>query len=208
MAVNVSNIVVGEATLKLGDSANATTITAMDAFKDLGATQNGVEISWEPDMVDIEIDQYGDAARIVQSKVKVMVKTTMAEATLNNLAVAWNYDQNTGGSSIAEDVTQDKVAFGNSYTGDTTTFKFGAQSVFPYEKGLVISGTAPGSAAGAVKTRKFYTKRAISMEASNVTMKRAEASVFAVGFRILPKTEDTGYEYGKIIDNVHANNFE
>lgn len=190
MAVNVSNIVVGEATLKLGDSANATTLSAMDSFDDLGATQNGVEISWEPDMVDIEIDQYGDAARIVQSKVKVMVKTTMAEATLNNLAIAWNYDQNTGGDDV-------KV---NNDGANTKTFLFGAQTVFPYEKALVITGTAPGSAAGAVKTRKFYTKRAISMEASNITMKRAEASVFAVGFRILPKTEDTGYEYGKIID--------
>lgn len=192
MAVNVSNIVVGEATIKLGDSANATTIAAMDGFADLGATQNGVEISWEPDMVDIEIDQYGDAARIVQSKVKVMVKTTMAEATLNNLAIAWNYDQNTGGSSIIN----------NNDGANTRTFKFGSQSVFPYEKGLVITGTAPNSAAGSVKTRKFYTKRAISMEASNVTMKRAEASVFAVGFRILPKTEDTGYEYGKIVDQT------
>lgn len=192
MAVNVSNIVVGEATLKLGDSANATSISAMDGFSDLGATQNGVEISWEPDMVDIEIDQYGDAARIVQSKVKVMVKTTLAEATLNNLALAWNYDQNTGGSAIIN----------NNDGSNTQTFKFGAQTVFPYEKALVISGTAPNSAAGAVKTRKFYTKRAISMEASNVTMKRAEASVFAVGFRILPKTEDSGYEYGKIIDQT------
>jgi len=192
MAVNVSNIVVGEATLKLGDSANATTIGAMDAFSDLGATQNGVEISWEPDMVDIEIDQYGDAARIVQSKVKVMVKTTMAEATLNNLAIAWNGDQNTGGDTIIN----------NNDGANTRTFKFGAQSVFPYEKGLVVAGTAPGSAAGAVKTRKFYTKRAISMEASNITMKRAEASVFAVGFRILPKTEDVGYEYGKIVDQT------
>lgn len=192
MAVNVSNIVVGEATLKLGDSANATTISAMDGFSDLGATQNGVEISWEPDMVDIEIDQYGDAARIVQSKVKVMVKTTLAEATLNNLALAWNYDQNTGGDSIVN----------NNDGANTRTFKFGAQTVFPYEKALVVTGTAPGSAAGSVKTRKFYTKRAISMEASNVTMKRAEASVFAVGFRILPKTEDSGYEYGKIVDQT------
>jgi hypothetical protein len=192
MAVNVSNIVVGEATLKLGDSANATTISAMDGFADLGATQNGVEISWEPDMVDIEIDQFGDAARIVQSKVKVMVKTTLAEATLNNLALAWNYDQNTGGAAIVN----------NNDGANTQTFKFGAQTVFPYEKALVITGTAPNSAAGAIKTRKFYTKRAISMEASNVTMKRAEASVFAVGFRILPKTDDTGYEYGKIVDQT------
>jgi hypothetical protein len=199
MAVNVSNIVVGEATIKLGDSANATSITAMDSFTDLGATQEGVEISWEPDMVDIEIDQFGDAARIVQSKVKVMVKTTMAEATLNNLAIAWNYDQNTGGDSIKANNAYDQTASG--YT-NTLGFNFGAQSVFPYEKALVVEGTAPGSVAGGIKKRRFYTKRAISMEASNVTMKRAEASVFTVGFRILPKTEDTGYEYGKIIDQV------
>ena len=189
MAVNVSNIVVGEATLKIGDSANATSIATMDAFSDLGATQNGVEISWEPDMVDIEIDQFGDAARIVQSKVKVMVKTTLAEATLNNLALAWNYD------SVG---TTDVVA--NNDGGNTKTFLFGAQTVFPYEKAIVITGTAPNSSASGIKTRKFYTKRAISMDASNISMKRAEASVFAVGFRILPKTEDTGYEYGKIID--------
>lgn len=191
MAVNVANIVVGEATIKVGDSANATSIIAMDAFGDIGATQNGVEISWEPDMVDIEIDQYGDAARIVQSKVKVMVKTTLAEATLNNLALAWNYD------SVGAD---DVVA--NNDGANTKTFLFGGQTVFPYEKALVITGVAPNSSASGVKTRKFYTKRAISMEASNITMKRAEASVFAVGFRILPKTEDTGYEYGKIIDQT------
>jgi hypothetical protein len=191
MAVNVSNIVVGEATIKVGDSANATTINAMDSFTDLGATQNGVEISWEPDMVDIEIDQFGDAARIVQSKVKVMVKTTMAEATLNNLALAWNYD------SVG---TTDVVA--NNDGANTKTFLFGAQTVFPYEKALVIQGYAPGTTAGATKTRKFYTKRAISMESTTLTMKRAEASVFAVGFRILPKVEDTGYEYGKIIDQT------
>ena len=191
MSVNVSNIVVGEATIKVGDSANANSIATMDTFGDIGATQNGVEISWEPDMVDIEIDQFGDAARIVQSKVKVMVKTTLAEATLNNLALAWNYD-----SVGATDVVA------NNDGANTKSFLFGAQTVFPYEKALVITGTAPGSSASGIKTRKFYTKRAISMEASNISMKRAEASVFAVGFRILPKVEDTGYEYGKIIDQT------
>ena len=96
MSVNVSNIIVGEATLKMGTNANSTTIAAINNFADIGATQNGLEISWEPDMVDIEIDQFGDAAKVIQSKVKVMVKTTLAEGTLNNLATAWNYDNATG----------------------------------------------------------------------------------------------------------------
>jgi len=192
MAVNVANIVVGEATLKLGTNANATTIAAMDNFADIGATQNGVEISWEPDIVDIEIDQFGDAAKLIQSKVKVMVKTTLAESTLNNLAIAWNYDDTTGGDDV-------KANFEGS-PGSTNTFLFGTQNVYPREKGLVITGSAPGSSAAAVKTRKFYTKRAISMESSMISMKRAEATMFTVGFRILPTVADTNYEYGKIID--------
>jgi hypothetical protein len=192
MAVNVANIVVGEATVKLGSSANSTTIAAMDNFADVGATQNGVEISWEPDIVDIEIDQFGDAAKLIQSKVKVMVKTTLAESTLNNLAIAWNYDEETDGDDI-------KANFAGS-GASTNTFLFGTQNVYPREKGLVIQGSAPGSSAAAIKTRTFYTKRAVSMESSMISMKRAEATMFAVGFRILPTVADTGYEYGKIID--------
>jgi hypothetical protein len=191
MAVNVSNIVVGEATIQVGNSSAATDISAMDAFDDIGATQNGVEISWEPDMVDIEIDQYGDAAKLIQTRVKVMVKTTLAEATLNNLALAWNYD------SVG---TDDVVA--NNDGANTSTFLFGVQSVSPYEKALVITGKAPGTSASVTKERKFYTKRAISMAATQLNMKRDEASTFAVEFRILPKTEDAGYEYGKIIDDA------
>jgi hypothetical protein len=183
MAVNVSNIIVGEATIKLGTNANATTIAAMNNFADIGATQNGLEISWEPDMVDIEIDQFGDAAKVIQSKVKVMVKTTLAEGTLNNL---------TGGDDI----------IANNDGANTKTFLFGAQGVIPYEKGLVVTGTAPGSTAGSTLTRSFYTKRAISMESSSISMKRAEATMFTVGFRILPTVADTGYEYGKIVDQT------
>jgi hypothetical protein len=192
MAVNVANIVVGEATIKLGPSANATTIAAMDNFADVGATQNGVEISWEPDIVDIEIDQFGDAAKLIQSKVKVMVKTTLAEATLNNLAIAWNYDDVDNGDDIKANLAGSGA--------NTNTFLFGSQNVYPREKGLVIVGSAPGSSAAAIKTRSYYTKRAVSMESSMISMKRAEATMFTVGFRILPKTEDTNYEYGKIID--------
>ena len=192
MAVNVSNIIVGEATLKMGTNANATTIAAMNNFADIGATQNGLEISWEPDMVDIEIDQFGDAAKVIQSKVKVMVKTTLAEGTLNNLATAWNYDSTTGGSDI----------LANNDGANTKTFLFGAQGVIPFEKALVVTGTAPGSTAGSTLTRTFYTKRAISMESSTIAMKRAEATMFTVGFRILPTVADSGYEYGKIIDQT------
>lgn len=190
MAVTTSNIVVGEASVKTGVSNITMTNADFDSLTDVGATQGGLEISWEPDMVDIEIDQYGDAAKVIQSKVKVMVKTTLAEGTLNNLATAWSYDNTTGGDDI-------KV---NNDGANTKTLLFGAQSVYPFEYALQVTGYAPGSTASVTKTRKFNTKRAVSMTTSMLSMKRAEASVFEVSFRVLPVVGDTGYEYGKIID--------
>jgi hypothetical protein len=192
MAVTTSNIVVGEATVKTGVSNISMTNSDFDSLTDVGATQGGLEISWEPDMVDIEIDQYGDAAKVIQSKVKVMVKTTLAEGTLNNLATAWSYDNTDEGADI-----QSNLAGSGA---NTKTFLFGSQSVYPFEYALQVTGNAPGSTASVTKTRKFNTKRAVSMTTSMISMKRAEATVFEVSFRILPVTEDTGYEYGKIID--------
>ena len=192
MAVTISNILVGEATVKTGTSNTTMTLNQFDALTDVGATTGGVEISWEPDMVDIEIDQYGDAAKVIQSKVKVMVKTTLSEGTLNNLATAWSYDNVTGGESIKA----------NNDGANTKSFLFGSQSVYPFEYALQIVGNAPGSTASVTKTRKFNTKRAVSFASSMISMKRSEATVFEISFRILPVTEDSGYEYGKIIDQI------
>jgi len=192
MAVTVSNILVGEAAVKTGTSNTAMTLADFNNLTDVGATTGGVEISWEPDMVDIEIDQYGDAARVIQSKVKVMVKTTLAEGTLNNLATVWNYDNVTGNADVKA----------NQDGANTKTFMFGSQSVYPFEYALQIVGNAPGSTASLTKTRKFNTKRAVSFASSMIAMKREEATLFEVSFRILPVTDDTGYEYGKIIDQT------
>jgi hypothetical protein len=78
----------------------------------------------------------------------------------------------------------------------------GGQNVYPFEKAVQIEGNAPNSTAATTYTRKFRTKRAISMESSTISMKRAEATVFAVSFRVLPVSGDTNYEYGKIIDQT------
>lgn len=192
MAVTVSNIVVGEAEVKTGASNTTMSLANFDSLTSVGATTGGCEISWEPDMVDIEIDQYGDAAKVIQSKVKVMVKTTLAEGTLNNLATAWSYDNTTGGTDIKA----------NQDGANTKTLMFGSQGVYPFEYALQIVGNAPGSTASVTKTRKFNTKRAVSFASSMISMKRSEATVFEVSFRVLPVTDDTGYEYGKIIDQI------
>ena len=196
MAVNTANIVVGEATVAIGVAG-----TAFGSLTDVGATIDGVELSWEPDMVDIEIDQFGDAAKVIQSRVKVMLKTTFAEATLANLAHAWNYNSVDTGSDGA---TQDLVTDLDTLAGASAsqTFKFGIENVYPYEKVVQVVGNAPGTTAAATKSRTYQTKRAVSYSASSHSMKRAEATAFPVEFRILPTAADVGYEYGKIMDQT------
>ena len=177
MGVTYSNIVVGEGTCAIGTNpGNAV---------DIGATQDGVEIAWEPDMVDIEVDQLGDAALVVQSKVKVMLKTKMAEGTLENLAIAWNYpdSQVTPGSG-------------------TKTFDIGIQSVYPQERFIRIVGNAPGASATVTRTRTYSCGRCISYSSSSHSVKRAENTAYPTDFRILPNPALTGKEYGAIVDTT------
>lgn len=191
--VTTTNIVVGEAEIKIGISNVGAAQGDFDSYASVGATSGGVEIQWAPDMVDIEIDQFGDAAKIIQSKVKVTLKTTLVESTLKNLAYAWNYDSTVGTGAISAN---------NADGANTTTFRFGIQAVTPIEKAIQVNGYAPGTTAAAPRYRRFNTKRAISFDSSSVSYKRAEASTFSVSFRILPVVGDVGYEYGKIIDQI------
>jgi hypothetical protein len=176
MAVTFTNILVGEATLSVDGT-------------DIGATQDGVGISWEPDMVDIEIDQFGDAARVVQSRVKVMVKTTLAEGTLENLAISWGYT-----TGVAADEPGLTVA--------GLEFNLGLHGVYPEEHTIVFVGNAPGSTATTTKTRTYSCNRAIQYSSSEHSLQRAENVKLPVEFRILPNTSLTGKEYGTIIDQA------
>jgi len=196
MAITTTNIVVGEATVAIGEAG-----TGFGALTDVGATIDGVELSWEPDMVDIEVDQFGDAAKVIQSRVKVMMKTTLAEATLRNLAHAWNYNSTVASSdSASADIVTDLDTLAGASA--SVTFKFGIENVYPYEKVVQVVGNAPGTTAAATKTRTYQTKRAVSYGASSHSMKRSEAVAFPVEFRILPTAADVGYEYGKIMDQT------
>lgn len=181
MAVTFSNIITGEGTISIG--ANAGTLY------DIGATQDGAEIAWEPDMVDIEIDQFGDAARVIVSKIKVSVKTKLAEATLENLAYSWNL-QTVGAESEI------------SYGGSAKTLRMGIQSVYPVERAMKIVGLAPGTSGTVTKTRTYNCNRVVQYSSSSHMLKRAENVAYPVDFRILPDPAATGQEYGTIVDQL------
>ena len=181
MAVTFTNIVVGQAEFSIG--------ATLGTIVNVGATQEGVNIGWEPDMVDIEVDQFGDAARVVQSMTKVTVTTTLAEATLINLAHAWGYATGVGATEPG------------LQTGDTD-FNIGLHGVYPEEKVIQFVGNAPGSTATTTLTRTYTCNRAIQYSASEHSLQRAENSSFPTEFRILPNPASTGNEYGTITDQT------
>jgi hypothetical protein len=181
MAVTFSNIITGEGIISIGATAGT--------LSDIGATQDGAEIAWEPDMVEIEVDQLGDAARVIVSKIKVSVKTKLAEATLENLAYSWNLQTSGAESEL-------------SYGASTKTLRLGIQAVYPVERALKIVGLAPGTSGTVTKTRTYNCNRVMQYTSSAHMLKRAENVAFPVDFRILPDPTATGQEYGTIVDQT------
>jgi len=215
--VNFKSIVVGEGKMFIGPNRSTVDVDINTSGDDstyyIGATQEGVAIGWEPDMVDIEVDQFGDAARVVQSKVKVMVKTTLAEATLVNLANAWGYsttvnsnvrlDSGDGLFIVSSGGAGSEFLVGND-TRSGTQLNVGIHSTYPEEKYLRVEGTAPGSDASTTVYRTYRNARAIQYAASEHSLQRSDNVKFAIEFRCLPDSQYTGREYGWIKDSVTA----
>ena len=164
-----------------------------------GLTTEGIDLSYEPNYGEVMVDQLLDVAKIFKQSLKVTLKTTLAEATLGNL----------------------EVAFGNAgtvaYNASSTVLNLAAGSLGaePVERSLIfVSQSAPeGSVWGASNNaapgtsnteRVYYARRVVSMDTVGHSLKRDTATVFPVTFRCLPDTSYSGSEYGKIIDRLYT----
>jgi hypothetical protein len=109
---NVPAFVAGESykeTLALRYSGTApvqvtgfsTTDASVPSLRNVGYTMNGIEISFEPDFGEVMVDQLLDVAKMFKQGMKVSLKTSFAEATLENLLLSIagrNSDLTTGGA--------------------------------------------------------------------------------------------------------------
>ena len=57
-------------------------------WRNVGYTQNGLELTITPDFGEVEVDQLLDSAKIFKQGMQVTLNTTFAEATLENLLYA------------------------------------------------------------------------------------------------------------------------
>lgn len=159
-------------------------------FRNVGYTMNGLEIVFQPDFGEVQVDQILDVAKLYKQGMQVNLNTAFAEATLENLlfAVAGKDD----------DLT---TATGGSFAGNTVmNLSAGDIGECPVERGLVAVGPGTGDCAASDQIERIYVAyRALSIENVTVSAKRDEPTMFEVSFRLLP---DDNASYGKIVDRT------
>jgi len=165
------------------------TLTSAASYTNVGYTMNGLELQFQPDFGEVQVDQILDVARLYKQGMQVNLATAFAEATLENLLVALAYsDSKLSGNKAAS-------------TGQTLNLSAGDIGDVPVERGIVAVGPGSGDPSTFdVKERIYAAYRALSIENVTVSAKRDEPSMFEVSFRLLP--EDTSGSYGKIIDRT------
>jgi hypothetical protein len=202
MALETKNIIVGAARIFLGKSETAVaslptedtsksfaTLLVNDSanWDEVGLTSEGLEVAFEPEYLDVEVDQLLDSAGLFKMRMRVTVRTSFTEATLANLAKALGQKSST-------------------VVGNDLKLPGGALGEFPVERSFAAVGNGPRNTAltGGTKTpeRVYYARRAISVEAVTHSLKRDAATVYPVAFRLLPDTSYTGSEYGLIRDRA------
>jgi hypothetical protein len=198
-----TNIIVGAAALFVAD----TTLTpgTLEAFvgnesfretladdatyTNVGYTMNGLELQFQPDFGEVQVDQILDVAKLYKQGMQVNLATAFAEATLENLLLALAYS--------------DSKLTGNKATSNGQALNLSAGDIgeCPVERGMVAVGPGTGDCADSAYVERVYSAyRALSIENVTVSAKRDEASMFEVSFRLLP--EDVSGSYGKIVDRT------
>ena len=198
-----TNIIVGAAALFVADTTlTPSTLEAFStevsfretlsndaAYTNVGYTMNGLEMQFQPDFGEVQVDQILDVAKLYKQGMQVNLATAFAEATLENLllALAFSDTQLTGTKA--------------SHTGQVLNLSAGELGECPVERGIVAVGPGTGDCVTSADVERVYTAyRALSIENVTVSAKRDEASMFEVSFRLLP--EDATGSYGKIVDRT------
>ncbi len=175
---------------------------ATPVWRHAGYTSEGLELAYEPDWSDIEVDQLLDSAKIFKTSMRASINTTLVEGQLENLLVAWGQDRSTHVRSAAAGDTgrfgADSLAVGDEGIGISA----GELGEEPTERKFVAIGPAPRNAADAKRERVYVARRVLSVDSVSVAARRDEATMFPVSFRLLPDANFPKSQYGYIRDRV------
>jgi len=187
------------------DSSYTDTLNAVDvpdeggvtagAYRNVGYTNNGLQITYNPTYDSVTVDQLLDTAKLFKSAMEVMIATEMSEGTLENILVVFGQGASTlkKNQTIGEDTAAD----------DILGLEAGALGAAPTERQLIAIGKAP-TVVSPNTERVYYARRVLSVQQSQFSLARTAPTTFPVTFRLLPSGDSAhaGSEYGKIIDRA------
>jgi len=159
---------------------------ADNSYRNVGFTNNGLQITYNPTYDSVTVDQLLDTAKLFKSAMEVMIATELSEGTLENVLVVFGQAQSTLTGSAGSQVLG---------------LEAGALGVQPTERQLIGIGQAP-TEASTYSERIYYARRVLSVQQSQFTLARNTPTTFPVTFRLLPDSNYSGSEYGKIIDRT------
>lgn len=152
----------------------------------IGATTAGVTMERKVTFTDLEVDQIIGPIRMVPSKDVMTVTTTMAEATLQNLQIAFNL-------AAAPVVT----AAATGVTANTQLDLGLIQSAI--EHTLVFKGPCPTT--NGYSARTVTLNRCVNMGASKMAFEKGKETAYLVEFTCMPSlTATAGSEFGTMVD--------
>jgi hypothetical protein len=177
-------------TLEVGTTYRST-LSDGSGYRNVGYTMNGLEIQFQPDFGEVQVDQVLDVAKLYKQGMQVNLNTTFAESTLENLLF----------SLAAKDSDLAVGAVGTTFAAqDVLNMSAGNIGECPVERGLVAVGPGTGDCSASETIERIYVAyRALSIESVTVSAKRDEATMFEVSFRLLPNDDAS---YGKIVDRT------
>jgi hypothetical protein len=170
-------------------------------WRNVGYTMNGLEVQFQPDFGEVQVDQLLDVAKLYKQGMQVSMVTAFAEATLENLLVSVAAAESTYDATGATINSSGRLTAGEIEL-DMTAGELGE---VPVERALIAVGPGSGdpAATGVNKVERVYVgNRVLSIENVTVSAKRDEPSMYEVTFRLLPASNGS---YGKIVDRVVGN---
>jgi hypothetical protein len=181
----------GSITKANGDINEAVWSSGAAAYTNVGFTNNGLQITYNPTYGSVTVDQLLDTAKLFKESMEVMLATEMSEATLFNVLTVFGQKSSSRSGTLS--ATQ----------AETLNIAGGALFEAPTERQLIAVGAAP-TVASPNTERVYYARRVLSVQQSQFSLARNNPTTFPVTFRLLPDTNYSGSEYGKIIDRFTA----
>jgi len=188
------------ATLNAVDTATSTTAatpkeTKGAFYRNVGYTNNGLQVTYNPSYGSVTVDQLLDSAKLFKETMEVMIATEMAEGTLENVLAVFGQSSSTLASEGTGDSSKKTLGIAGGALGEA-----------PTERQLIAVGQAPTTSAAPNTERVYYARRVLSVQQSQFSLARNAASTFPVTFRLLPSGDSAhaGKEYGFIVDRVIA----